>query len=189
MFDDSYDPLLIEAFQAQPPQVLAPVPALRAAFAATFAGLTAQQQAEQKERITLTLTVPRLRAAMLDKVSQAMQLLARAMAERAGRRPDDFAVRTVAGRHRRRRRGGRHRRRRRPRRRPPHPHRPGHRPTRTRPQAVTRPVPSQARHGIAEAVQPTGKPGQRIGRVSAGVRGGWSVEVVADPGEPFGLFP
>ncbi len=93
---DDYDPLLIEAFRAQP-QHLAPVPALRAAFAATFAGLTEQQRAEQKERITLTFTVPRLRAAMLDQLSQAMQILARAMAERAGRRPDDFTVRTVAG--------------------------------------------------------------------------------------------
>ena len=96
VLDDEYDPMLIEAFQAQPAQ-LAPVPALRAAFTATFAGLTAQQRAEQKERIALTLTVPRLRAAMLDQVSQATQLLARAMAERAGRRPDDFTVRTVAG--------------------------------------------------------------------------------------------
>lgn len=96
VLDDGYDPMLIEAFQAQPPEV-PPVQALRAAFAAVFAGMTARQQAEQNERITLTLTVPRLRAAMLDQVSQAMQLLARAMAERAGRRPDDFTVRTVAG--------------------------------------------------------------------------------------------
>ena len=93
---DDYDPRLIEAFRAQPAH-LAPVPALRAAFATAFAGLTAQQRADQQERIALTLTVPRLRAAMLDQISQAMQLLARAMAERAGRRPDDFAVRTVAG--------------------------------------------------------------------------------------------
>jgi len=96
VLDDGYDPMLIEALQAQPPEV-PPVQALRAAFAAVFAGMTARQQAEQNERITLTLTVPRLRAAMLDQVSQAMQLLARAMAERAGRRPDDFIVRTIAG--------------------------------------------------------------------------------------------
>ena len=96
VLDDGYDPMLIEAFQAQPPDV-PPVTALRAAFAATFAGMTARQQAEQNERITLVLTVPRLRAAMLDQISQAMQLLARAMAERTGRRPDDFTVRTVAG--------------------------------------------------------------------------------------------
>jgi len=96
VLDDDYDPLLIEAFQAQPPQMPA-VPALRAAFAAVFAGMSSEQRAEQRERIALTLTVPRLRATMLDQVSQAMQLLGRAMAERAGRRPDDFAVRTVTG--------------------------------------------------------------------------------------------
>jgi len=96
VLDDSYDPMLIEAFQAQPPEA-PPVQALRAAFAATFAGMTARQQAEQNERITLIFSVPRLRAAMLDQISQAMQLLARAIAERAGRRPDDFTVRTVAG--------------------------------------------------------------------------------------------
>jgi AcrR family transcriptional regulator len=94
--DEGYDPMLIEAFQAQPPQ-LAPVPALRAAFASTFAGLTAQQRAELRERIALTLTVPRLRAAMLDQISQATQLIGRAMAERAGRRPDDLTVRAVTG--------------------------------------------------------------------------------------------
>jgi MFS transporter, DHA2 family, multidrug resistance protein len=96
VLSDGYDPLLIEAFRAQPAH-LAPVPALRAAFAAAFTSLTAQQRAEQKERITLTFTVPKLRAAMLDQLSQAMQLLARAMAERTGRRPDDFTIRTVAG--------------------------------------------------------------------------------------------
>jgi MFS transporter, DHA2 family, multidrug resistance protein len=96
VFDDDYDPRLIEAFQAQAPQV-PPVSALRAAFAAVFASMSGEQRAEQRERIALILTVPRLRAAMLDRLSQAMQLLARAMAERAGRRSDDFAVRTVAG--------------------------------------------------------------------------------------------
>jgi EmrB/QacA subfamily drug resistance transporter len=96
VLDDGYDPMLIEAFRAQPPGV-PPLQALRAAFAASFAGMTALQQTEQNERIALTLTVPRLRAAMLDRVSQAMQLIALAMAERAGRRPDDLAVRAVAG--------------------------------------------------------------------------------------------
>ncbi|GAA4632262.1 hypothetical protein GCM10023196_064950 [Actinoallomurus vinaceus] len=93
---DDYDPMLIEAFQAQPPQ-MPPIPALRASFAAAFSGMTAQQRAEQRERIALIFAVPRLRAAMLDQITQAMQLLARAMAERVGRRPDDLTVRTVVG--------------------------------------------------------------------------------------------
>jgi MFS transporter, DHA2 family, multidrug resistance protein len=96
VLEDDYDPRLIEAFQAQPAD-LAPVQALRAAFAAVFGGMSGLERAEQRDRIALTLTVPKLRAAMLDQVSQAMRLLGRAMAERAGRRPDDFAVRTVTG--------------------------------------------------------------------------------------------
>ncbi len=96
VLEDDYDPQLIEAFLAQPPD-LPPVQALRAAFAAVFGGMSGLDRAEQRERIALILTVPKLRAAMLDQVSQAMRLLGRAMAERAGRRPDDFAVRTVTG--------------------------------------------------------------------------------------------
>jgi AcrR family transcriptional regulator len=96
VLQDDYDPLIIGAYQAQPPD-LPPVPAVRAAFAALFAHMSAEQQAEQRERVALVLSVPRLRAAMLDQFAQAMQLLAGAMAERSGRRPDDFAVRTVAG--------------------------------------------------------------------------------------------
>jgi MFS transporter, DHA2 family, multidrug resistance protein len=96
VLQDDYDPLLVAAFQAQPAQ-LAPVAAARAAFAAAFGGMTAEQRAEMKERVRLIFAVPRLRAAMLDQISQAMRLLARAMAERAGRQSDDLAVRIVAG--------------------------------------------------------------------------------------------
>jgi hypothetical protein len=35
--------------------------------------------------------------AVLDQVSRGVQVLATAMAERAGRQPDDLTVRTVAG--------------------------------------------------------------------------------------------
>jgi AcrR family transcriptional regulator len=93
---DDHDPLLVEAYRAQPAE-LPPVPALRAAFAAAFGNLSAPERAEQQERIALVLTVPSLRAAMLDQFAGATRLLAGAIAERAGRRPDDFAVRTVAG--------------------------------------------------------------------------------------------
>jgi AcrR family transcriptional regulator len=96
VLQDGFDPLIVGTYQAQPPG-LPPVSALRATFAALFAHMSAEQQAEQRERVALILSVPRLRAAMLDQFAKAMQLLAGAMAERSGRRPDDFAVRTVAG--------------------------------------------------------------------------------------------
>jgi AcrR family transcriptional regulator len=96
VLQDDYDPLIVEAYKAQPPG-LPPIPAIRATFGALFAHMSAQQQAEQRERVALVLSVPKLRAAMLDEYAKAMQLLAATMAERAGRRPDDFAVRTIAG--------------------------------------------------------------------------------------------
>jgi len=96
VLDDDYDPLIVEAYRNQPPG-LGPIPAIRAAFRSVFADLPDAERAAQRERIALTLSVPRLRAAMLDQFSRAMQLLAGAMAERAGRAPDDFKVRTVAG--------------------------------------------------------------------------------------------
>jgi AcrR family transcriptional regulator len=93
---DDYDPLIVAAYKAQPPG-LPPIPAARATFRSLFAQMSAQQRAEQQQRVALVLSVPRLRAAMLDQYSQTMQLLAGAIAERAGRRPDDFAVRIIAG--------------------------------------------------------------------------------------------
>lgn len=96
VLQDDYDPLIIAAYQKQPPE-LAPVPAMRAAFAAVFAGMTPGQKTEQRDRVALILAVPRLRAAMLNQFFQLMEFLAGAMAERAGLPPDDFKVRSVAG--------------------------------------------------------------------------------------------
>lgn len=96
VLQDDFDPLIIQAFKSQPPEV-PPIQALRAAFGTVLSSLSSEQRAEQRERIALVLSAPSLRAAMLDQFSQVMQLLADAIAERASRRPDDFAVRTVAG--------------------------------------------------------------------------------------------
>ena len=93
---DEFDPLIIRAFTEQPAG-LTPLQALRAAFADAFAQLTAAQHAEQRQRMTLVLSVPDLRAAMIDQLAQAMQLLAGLVAERTGRPADDLGVRTLAG--------------------------------------------------------------------------------------------
>jgi hypothetical protein len=47
---------------------------MRAAFAEVFAGMSAARRADQRERVALILSVPGLRAAMLDQLSQAMDL-------------------------------------------------------------------------------------------------------------------
>jgi len=89
---DDFDPIIVAAFQSQPPE-LGPIEALRRAFDETFGHLSA----EQSERMHLILSVPELRAGMLDQFGQAMRLLAGAVAERTHRRPDDMEVVTVAG--------------------------------------------------------------------------------------------
>jgi AcrR family transcriptional regulator len=93
---DDYDPLILAAFRAQPAE-LSPVAALRAAMRAVFAELPSDQVELERERQALIMSVPELRAAMLDGLRSTIQLIAEAMAERVGRRPDELAVRTFAG--------------------------------------------------------------------------------------------
>jgi len=96
VLSDEFDPIIVAAFHRQPAS-LTPIQALRAAFHEAFAELTKEEIAEQVARMQLILTVPELRAAMLDQFGQAMSLLASVLAERSGRRVDDMAVRTLAG--------------------------------------------------------------------------------------------
>ncbi len=93
---DEYDPLIVAAFKAQPAG-LRPVAALRGAMRSVFAELTAEQLALERERQTLILSVPELRAGALDGLAGTVQLLAEVVAERVGRRPDELAVRALAG--------------------------------------------------------------------------------------------
>jgi AcrR family transcriptional regulator len=93
---DEFDPLIVEAFKAQPAE-LGPIQALRAAFQAVFAELSAEELEQQRERTALTMTNPELRARALDQFTGTVQLLADVVAERVGCRADDLAVRTLAG--------------------------------------------------------------------------------------------
>lgn len=93
---DDLDALFVRAIKEQPPGI-APMPAIRAAFRIVFGQLTRQQQAEQLQRVTLSLAVPELRATMFDQFAQGIQLLADTLAERTGRPNDDLALRTLAG--------------------------------------------------------------------------------------------
>jgi AcrR family transcriptional regulator len=93
---DDFDPIIVAAFLRQP-RDLGPIEALRRAFNETFGELTAEQLVEQQDRMHLILSVPELRASMLDQFGQAMRLLASAIAERTQRRPDDMEVLTIAG--------------------------------------------------------------------------------------------
>ena len=88
--------MIVDAFLGQPPGD-APIKALRAAFRAVFDTLSNQQVSQRQERTQLILSVPELRAAMLDQLASAMRLFAYVIAERTGHQPDAMAVRTLAG--------------------------------------------------------------------------------------------
>ena len=93
---DEYDPRIVEVFHAQPPE-LSPIAALRAAFREVLAQISEAEQADQRERMALMLSVPPLRAMLVDQIGGPMRLLAELVGERVGRRPDDPGVRVVAG--------------------------------------------------------------------------------------------
>lgn len=93
---DPFDPMLIAAFEAQPPEV-SPIHAMRVATRSTFENMSPAEREDQWERTVLVLSVPDLRMRMLDEVVTSGQLLAELVARRVGRDPDDVAVRTLVG--------------------------------------------------------------------------------------------
>jgi AcrR family transcriptional regulator len=93
---DDYDPLLIEAFKAQPPELSA-IAALRASMRAVFGALPAEQMAQERERMLLIRRVPQLQAGLFEGLASMIQMVAEVVAERAGRSTDELAVRTLAG--------------------------------------------------------------------------------------------
>lgn len=96
VFWDWLDPLVFEAFREQPPE-LGPVRAFRESIRGVLGRVSRAEQAVLRERLELLLSVPPLRAMLLDGLRGPMHLLAEAAAERVGRSPDDPAVRALAG--------------------------------------------------------------------------------------------
>jgi AcrR family transcriptional regulator len=93
---DRLDPLMIELFRGQPPE-LNPTEALRAAIRQSLGALTADEWVLESERQKLVMNAPELRVRMLDQLYAGIDLLAGLAAERTGRAADDFAVRAWAG--------------------------------------------------------------------------------------------
>jgi len=93
---DAIDPLLEAAYRAQPAE-MRPLAAARAAMHVVFGQLTAAQIEEQRERTALSFAVPELQGAMIRQVIESGRWFAGLIAERAGRDPDDLAVRVFAG--------------------------------------------------------------------------------------------
>jgi AcrR family transcriptional regulator len=96
VLQDDLDLLWLEAIQEQPPE-MSPIAAMRAGAHAAFARMGEAEWAQMQEMTELAMTVPAVRARMLAELARTTQALAEALAERTGRDPGDFAVRTLAG--------------------------------------------------------------------------------------------
>jgi len=93
---DQYDPMIIEAFRAQPADAT-PLQALRGALRSAFADVSGAELEGIRARVVLMTSVLELRAALLSNLTQTMRMVAELLASRAGRAPDDAAVRVVVG--------------------------------------------------------------------------------------------
>ena len=93
---DDLDPVMIEAIEAQPPDVPL-ITAFRKAAESVFAGLSEADMDFERKRQELLYTVPELRGAVMQEMVRSIDMIAGVMARRVGRTADDFEVRALAG--------------------------------------------------------------------------------------------
>jgi AcrR family transcriptional regulator len=93
---DLTDPLVVDAFKAQPSE-LSSIQALRNAVRTVFDQLPDDEFEVVRQREELIFANPELRARMLGEIAGMVNLVAGLVAERAGRPADDFDVRVFAG--------------------------------------------------------------------------------------------
>ena|ERR1022692_1403170 len=96
VLQDDMDVVTLAALEAQPPG-LGPIAAMRSATKAMVAGLSPADLARLRETVQLSMSVPEVRARAVDEFTRTIDVVASALAKRAGRDPDDFAARNVAG--------------------------------------------------------------------------------------------
>jgi len=93
---DDLDPLILAALEAQPPD-LPPTQAIRRAYAASMASLSAEQLEFENTRQRLIFSIPELKAAMYDEYYRTINVMAQAIGNRIGRPASDFEVRVFVG--------------------------------------------------------------------------------------------
>jgi len=96
VLQDDLDVITLEALEAQPAE-LGPIAAMRAATKSMLAILSPEDLARLGETVELSMSVPEVRARAVDEFTRTIDMVACALATRAGRDPDDFAARNVAG--------------------------------------------------------------------------------------------
>jgi AcrR family transcriptional regulator len=96
VLQDDLDLLWLDVIRAQPPD-LGPIAAMRTAVRSAFASMGAAELGQLREAMNLAMAVPAVRARMLEELARTMQIIAGAVAERAGRPAADFEVQALAG--------------------------------------------------------------------------------------------
>lgn len=96
VLQDDFDVLMPEAVETQPPS-LGPIAAVRATFTQALSPMGPVELSRLQETIELSASVPEIRARAADEFTRTIEVLAGPLARRAGRPPDDPAVRHVAG--------------------------------------------------------------------------------------------
>ena len=96
VLQDDMDTRMIEALDRQPAG-LSPLGAVRAAVREVWTSYSTADIEVISQTTALTMTVPEIRARALDEFARTINVIGEAVARRAGRPPDDLAVRVMAG--------------------------------------------------------------------------------------------
>jgi AcrR family transcriptional regulator len=96
VLQDDFDIVTLAALEAQPAE-LSPIAAFRAAAVESLTAMTPDDLQRFRETSQMTAAVPEVRARALDELARTIDGIAVALARRAGRDPDDFASRVMAG--------------------------------------------------------------------------------------------
>jgi AcrR family transcriptional regulator len=93
---DDLDPLILEAFDHQPPE-LTPIQAFRGAYETVMASMPEEQREFENTRQRLMFSIPELKAAVYDEYMRTVTVISEALSRRTGRSPSDFEIRILAG--------------------------------------------------------------------------------------------
>jgi AcrR family transcriptional regulator len=93
---DDLDPVILNALDAQPPD-LSPSQAVRRAYQAAMANMSQDQREFEDTRQRLMFAIPELKAAMYDEYYRTITTFAEALGRRIGRESSDFELRVFAG--------------------------------------------------------------------------------------------
>ncbi len=96
ILDDDFDPILIQLFKQQPKE-LNIIQAFRASIKLGFAQIPSDEKEALRERMEFIMSVPELRVASFNQVTDTAQMIAQLIADRVGRNIDDIEVFTSSG--------------------------------------------------------------------------------------------